>query len=654
MAFTVEIYDSSNNTIKTELNVVPSFFSASAQGGFKRAELDVKGGDPNIWDVLNWLNYYIVIRNGDGTAVWAGLVVEATVTRPAVVVGASIERMANKVSVLYNYTAADGQAVQGQTSWATDPASVQIYGAKERIVSLSDTRKEVAEARRDTYLASLKNPVPVLEFDGGDIGARLVAVGLWETLAWSYYQNLTGLEEYDISSSEDHGIGWQLIANTIGFKNNGIHDVMARLAYFPRDCQIRVTGSTSNNGYFTCSSTPDKEKDVRVVYTNTTISFDPADDIMDSVGGLDKFPSGEMIKVSGSGQAANNTYRWVKTAGATHIEATPGDIVSAAAGPSVTVEKGHYLKIEENTQLERPGSTVTLWSRGTILAQQFRNTSPTAWTARELEIRIGSVGAPSDNLRVAIFSQAAGIPSVELAYGLLGVNDVKNRSDRVSILMNTGVTITPGTNYYIVCFRTGAASYTDYWTIGLETGVLTADPMLIYDVNTWVARTPNSRMPYRVWATKKTTQQIYEMLVASGKFAGVSVQVDSLIEERQWRAGDQKTQDEVKKLMDSGTSTGKKIFAKTVPGRGIVVYQQPDPSDRDPIFSSSGGLLQASGSPWDEGVLPAGMYLRLQDVPVRAGYLQSILPVLVDEAEYDVESGTYRLTPWAMDKDVEY
>jgi len=653
MPFAVEIYSNPTTAVSTNLIITPSFYSATAVGGSKRAELNVSGTSNALWDVLEWLNYHVVIRNGNGTVVWTGLVMEATVTRSAITVGVSIERMANKVAVIYNYTGPDGDEVQGKTEWASDDVSTILYGIKEKIYSLTDTKKEVAEAKRNTYLSSLKDPIPVLEFEGGEEGARLVCIGLWEVTDWTYYENKQGKDEYDVSATDDHGIGWQLTSNTIGFDEKGIFDINARLADYPADTQIRVSGSSSNNTVYTIGSAPDKKKDVRVEYTATTISFDPNDDVLDSANGLGFATSGEMIRISGAANAPNNNYFWVKTTGANRIEVSGSVLVSGSAGPSVKIEQGHHISTEEVVVRERPQANVTLKTRGETIAQEFQITSATGWSVKEVEINIAAIGTPTDNLRISVYNKSGGVPGTELGYGLVSASTIGGSTEWASCKLNTSVFLSPSTPYYLVVTRTGTASHTDFWLVGLEIDKLSAPPLLIQDNGSWIGRTPDARMPYRIWSLKETTEQIKSILGSINRFTAVSVQINSGIEEREWREGDQKARQELDKLIESGTILGRRIFVKTVIGGAVIVYEEPTPSDSDPIYTPDGQLRDAYRADWDAGVLPAGMYVHLDGIPAQVGARRFLQSVLIDEAEYDVKTDSYRLTPWAMDKDME-
>lgn len=656
MGFSVELRQGTR-LISTSLALAPSFYSANAVGGHQRAEIRVFGNTPAIWEILGWLDYYVTIRNTNGTIVWEGYVVSSTITRPSITVGLSLEKMANRVQVVYNYAKPDGSEEQETTEWLEDTFSVNLYGVKEKQISVSDTTPEVAEAKRYTALNALKNPMPIITFEGGDPGGTLVCVGLWQTLDWFYYSNSVGKEVYDVAKDTEHGLGWGIATNLVGFHDSGIHDLDARLHAFPNDNQVYVQGTFDlvNDGKYTIQSVPDKDKDVKVTYVASTITFEINDDLRDSALGLGFARNGEMVKVSGSTQAANNNYRWVKTTGNDRIEISPDVLVNSTSVVPITVEQGHHLKTQEGFTFQRPGSNLSLASVGTMLAQKFTNTSAVSWVAKEISLYCSRYGDPIDYLQVSIYSSSGTAPLASLSTTTLTALEISTNTDWVSFVLTTGVTLVPGTEYWIVVQRTGAVSYEHYWNVGLETGTLDAMELKMMDTAGWVTRTPvDARMPYQVWSRKETTQIIKAILTANSKIAAISVAVNSGVEEREWRAGDQRALDEIEKLIESGTVTGKRLLAKTIPGRAIIIYEEPTPSMLDLIYTANGRVRRPTTDTWEEGVLPVGEYVRLEDVPIMNNVAYGLSTVLIQEAEYDVESGELRLTPWAMDEDLEY
>ena len=54
------------------------------------------------------------------------------------------------------------------------------------------------------------------------------------------------------------------------------------------------------------------------------------------------------------------------------MEVNPKTIGHADAGPSITIQRGHALTINENFwQSADPGPSITLWSIGTSVGQSF-------------------------------------------------------------------------------------------------------------------------------------------------------------------------------------------------------------------------------------------------------------------------------------------
>ncbi len=661
MGFDAEIYDERGLPLLTELQLGVKFYSVSAIGGPDRAEISVSAAFPQIWDILGWLNYHIVIRNGNGTVVWDGLIVEATVSRTGLSVGLSLEKMYNKVSVIYNYEDGDGNQQQGTTDWLSDTNSQNLYGVKELSISLSDTTESVAIAKRDTKLASCFAPVPIIALDGDGAGGRLVCAGLWSTNEWFYYENLVGYEAYDVSKDTEHGIGWGFTSNLIGIRNDAIHDLNCRLFKFLRDNWIRVAGSGANNKAFKVSSAPDEKKDVQTTYApgNDHIYFQYADDILDDLNGLGFCNTDKMIKVSGASAPVNNGYRWVKTEGTNHIEVTPGTLTNSPQGPAITIVQGHALKLENSppypptTGIEYPEAfTATLTQVGTKVGQRFQITSAAAWTVKEVVINCARIGTPNDSLQVGIYSDSANAPGTLLAFSAMDATKISSKIGWVSFMLVAGYTLAVGTKYWIVVERSGSNDPANFWKVGLETETLETDILKVYDVNTWVTRDPDSAMPFQLWAQRDTALQIKDMVSRNPHFTGgVFLSANSGIEERQWRAGDQKTSDEIQKLLDSGTLSGKRLLAKTIPNKGVMIYHEPAPAVDDPIYMPDGSLRSATSDTWEEGVLPAGMWIRLADVPVRGGLSGDLDRVFIRDAEFDVEGNTLRLTPWEMEDD---
>lgn len=654
--FLVELYNTNGGAVDNSLaSLRVLFYSRHAVGGPLRAEIAVDGADSALWDALNWLGYKVIVRNRNGTCVWSGVVSEASVTHGAARVGLSLERMANRVRIIYNVERPDGTSEQKYTDWAEDAESVRRYGIKEKTISLTDATDQGAIAKRDTALATRKHPQPVVTFDGdGQAGATLVCIGRFSLLSWYNYSDLSGKEAYEANGGVDHAIGWQVTGSNIGFRYGAIHDFTGQFRAFKPDNQVRVSGSSANNGLYVVTEVEDKAP---ISYVASTIGFETGDDILDSAGGLGVFENEQMINVSGSDNAANNGVRWVKTTGTTRIEATgmSGNIVNDSADDPITIVGGRKMSFDEEVNGEAPGSSITVTAVGLHVGQRFTPSLGT-WTVHEVCVRAARVGSPSDQLAISLYTDNAGVPGTLLSYGYVAGSTMSADSDWVSAALVSGVQVTAGTYYHVAVFRSGSMSGTDYYTLGLNTdanSAYTGGQVKLWDsvAGVWTNRYEAAYMPFQLWGKVDTAVQIRDMLEGSPWFTGAQYEALSGVLERQWRIGDQPTLDELTKLVEMGTATGKKVFISVDENAVAYIYPEPDPSISNPVMRLDGTIVNPFSGQWEHGVLPAGSYVYMMDVPAHVGYGERINPVLIQEAEYDVENDRIRLTPWGQEDD---
>jgi hypothetical protein len=661
--FTTKITDVSNSgryVLSPRLSVAPNVYSATAQGGFQRAEYAVLGDEQSLWDVLSWLGYKIETYNEIGTLVWAGYVVEATVTLPNCTVGLSLEPMFNRVRIRYNFQNLNGEQEDGITDWAVAQESIDRFGTKETVLNLSDAKADLAVAKRDTYLQTHGQPVPIVTFEKQQTyGATLIASGAWYLLNWNYYDEEKGREVYENNGNLTVPIGWQLTDTTIGFRWNRINDALARLHVLPSGVKIKVTGSVSNNQTFFVTNVPDET--AQTIYTATTISFDPADDIMDSAAGLGVFRDEEMIRITGT--LLNDRDMFMKKPGDDHVEASgpEGPFVPEGAGRSVTITMGNALQVEQDVNSEGAGASITLAVPAFKIAQPFRLTATAAWQVKEIACRIQRVGNPSDQLRYAIYSDSSGSPGSSLASILLVTADIPYVMEWMAAELASPLTLNPGTTYWLVIDRTGSAHYTDFFQI--QTG---DDPLLAtapgvdlkwYDGSSWIAEPLATGevkhcLSFQLWALQDTLTILKSMVEASQFVDTVTIPVASGILDYQYKDGTQSVQAEAERILKAGTASGLRLLVAMDTAFDMVVTAEVAAQRSTGLLYDRYGKLQlGNGGMLEDGVLPVGRWLYLPDVPPQAGYLNAISPLLIQEAEYDARSNDWRLTPWAMNED---
>jgi len=638
--FAVDLFDETGNPVTHRFKLTPARYAAKARGGYRRAEITVVGDETGLWDCLNWLRYYVRIRNEQSVVVWYGVVVQVHVRSGALTVGKNMEKMANRVAVKYTEEQADGASVDKITAWAQDDRSVARYGQRELKLSDGDTTAAKAEAQRDTELAKRKYPSVTIDIgDVGDASAALICSGLYDMLDWEYYEDTTGVIRNEDSDME-HLLGWSVTAGEIGFRDGRVHDILCRLGNWIPDNQVVVTGSSYNNKTLTVDGPGDGQTKT---YTANTIHFEPQDDIIDSANGLAIFESGEMVSVIGSGQAINNGYRWVKTEGAAYIEVTPATIVNDTPAGNVTIQQGHSAPVAESLTQEGAGASLTITTLGQKLATSFIAPTP-GWLAKEILIRVRKMGAPSDGVRVALYTNNAGVPGSSVASVTVNGADISTTADWVTFLFTSGVTLSAGGTYWIVVDRTGSFSHGDVYAVGMDSELGFANGgVKVWNGSAWVDRTPNADLSFQIWGHEQTSTIVKRVLDSASFITSTMINDASSVYERFYREGDETAMAEADRLLDSGTVTGQRLLVSITPERTAHIYVPDDKQVLNYRLDTAGKLYDANGSLLPMGYLPAGKWINLTGLPVTWGALASISPFFVEEAEYDVQTEQLRL-----------
>lgn len=160
------------------------------EGGSEMAELRAYGTRDDLWDLFNWLRAPVILRDDADADLWRGHLAEVRVKIGAIEVVVSLDSMFNRVNVVYSYVAPGSSTVgtRASTGWAQDDDSVNEYGTKELLYSLSGDTPESAENKRDVVLEALRLPQPSINPTFGEemLEATLVLRGWWETLGWTY------------------------------------------------------------------------------------------------------------------------------------------------------------------------------------------------------------------------------------------------------------------------------------------------------------------------------------------------------------------------------------------------------------------------------------------------------------------------------------
>ena len=478
MPFSVRVYDRNNNAVQAPSNVrlSPAQWAAEATGGPTSATIALSGDAQGMMGLATWLAYRIEIVS-DGTAVWWGEVDAVRVTTGGIEREMTLDGMANRVKVLYTTGVAGGGVEAAETDWVEDATSIARYGERELVHSargnMTATQAAALQAR---LLATGKDPQRRLQFADSDEQAtgEIQCRGYWRRLNDVYFRQLAGLEEHNPSGGTAIPVGLGFTSAYLGFIDASskklICEATGALLHVGEYDGLKfvVTGTALNNGIKTVSSGDNREP---VSYSSALISLGADDDLYDGGKGLEFIATDDMIYVSGAAHTENNGARRVKTTGISHIEVSPGwnsgfrD--SGGSGPTITILRGNNVTIAEDVTNEAPnGSTVeTVTAYGQRVYQTFALGYNDTWTVNAIELRARAVGAPSDNLRVSLYTDSAGAPGTLLEQATLAGSSLTDSVEWVSFAFANTTALAYGTTYGLVVDRTGAMDADDFYEV---------------------------------------------------------------------------------------------------------------------------------------------------------------------------------------------
>ena len=657
--FTVSIWDRDNNAVIVPAGLVftPSRFGAVAQGGNDSAEIMVQGPELALHPLRSWLRYRVEI-SGDAGLVWEGHVDEVMLNLAGVSVTTSMEQMYNAIKVLYSYTGDDGGSESGETDWATDTDSINEFGRKEAIQSSGgETTSEAATALRDTVLAGTKKAsAPTISVEGtaDAAAASLVCSGRFHQLEWRYHTDLGGYEANE-QTGERTLLGWTYTSNSIGFVThpyNRLVDYNNHLDALDADDPLLISGTWggSNNGLKVVKS---KISGDPGTYTANTISFDPADDVLDSANGLGFVQAKVGVTITGTTGALNDgVYLSSDATGPDRFEVASygaSPVVAQAAGPSVTITTTHAVELTTSPVNEPSGNTVTLTAYGQKMAQQFQ-LSNGPWACGEIAIHVAKWGTPADNVVISLYSDSGDAPNALLGFGSILPIDIPSQAAAWrSAKLGTPVTLANATKYHIVVSRSGSSDYANYYTVGRDSdGQYASGALILWTGSAWAPPYGTTDMAFKLWATLDSTVKIASIVAgATGVVSGTYAQNTSGVRTRQLRDNRSTAWEEIKQLLDTGNSAGARLLASVTPQGTLVIDAEPTFDAQTALtWTVDGRLRYANGRYLLPGVLPVGKWVQVEAL-LTADWQADTTRFLVDSAEYDVENGRWSLRPKA-------
>lgn len=665
--FTVDILDRSYTPVHTgRLTLAAQTWEAEAIGGPSVATITGTGSPKALKAAENWLAYHVRIRNANRTVVWWGLITAVQRASRRALRETALDDMRNRLNVDYTYTDNDGASQEGETGWAEHAASVARYGRWEERISKADLDATAATAKRDQWLKAMALPQPMPEAGDNEPGLVLTCSGYWALLRNVYYANALGRLVYDAASTIEHLLGWKLADHDqiafnrkVGLK---IHDLQARLGALVEGTRIDVTGTASNNASYTVTGAANPDLEYHT-YTTNNVFFSSADEVYDNLGGFSVFDAGEMIFITGTDDdddhAENDGLYILQTVEPGNIEVWPSTIQHSSTGQTVTFAQGHSVTVEEPPVNEFPGAaTFTLRSRGVRVAQRFQIEGSVAWAVHEAQVRVRKVGAHPDPLQVRLYADSGGSPAATpLATGTLAASEIRTVAEWVTVAFDTPYALQPGTNYWLAVSGTDAGALTCY-ALGL-----TDDPDAQYEGGAvkiqrysdggWETRWGDAvSMPFQLWGKSPITTQVQAIAAYALPDCTVLVRSASSVVQRFWRDGKTRASDEADDLINTGDGNGNRLAVTVTADRMVFVGVETDPAAADSTLvlhfdEETGDLRRPAGGPVEEGLLPVGQVIWLDDTdaPLTGSATGDGRRMFVERASYDAAEGRLRMEP---------
>ncbi len=273
---------------------------------------------------------------------------------------------------------------------------------------------------------------------------------------------------------------------------------------------------------------------------------------------------------------------------------------------------------------------------------------------QQVAIYAGSVGAPANDLTVAIWTNPDDLtPGAELASATIAAESVSSTPGWMTASFSTPLALAASTSYFLIVSTTGLDA-ANHYVFTLDGGQGYGAGVLRRRIgSTWSAG-PAADLPFQLYSNDlvETTQQIKALVTNFGQFMGqVYIEDASGISTESYRNGDTDAQVEIEDMMDTGTTNKRRLFAEVLENQAVRIFEQP--ASTDYILMDNRGRFQARpGSEMDLSTCPVGLWVMPSGVissNVDATLLLGMQQFLLEESEFDVESGELGYTPANLD-----
>lgn len=346
------------------------------------------------------------------------------------------------------------------------------------------------------------------------------------------------------------------------------------------------------------------------------------DEIYDAGSGFAFLSVGDSFTLSGSAHAGNNGTFRVENMDDVHQIGISGTWTDEAAGNTIKITPGDQESFDN-------------------IAMSF--TPATSWTCTHVAVKCRRIGTPSDNFRIGIYPDSSGVPGTVLTANETLGSALFTELTWTEFEFSTPVALTGGSTYWIGIRRTGSADPTDAYEVAMDEDLgYSGGTAILYNGSSWVTRSPDADMPFRVIGEIDSTEQIRKCIAAVDDFTYALIQVDSDIAIRQYTDTLRFVSDELGEMLDAGVSTGERLIAWVNYDNAVIVNLASEDIFTDKlVLGSNGKVRYGNGSPYAQGRLLFGRYVEVDGLLLANG-LGISGPrggsIYIQSSEYDAES----------------
>lgn len=649
------------------------------QGTYGEALIHARGSFKDLAALARRVGHRVEVYDARGDCVWLGKFHRMMLRYGDTQYIITMEPVANKVALVYYKVTSEAQGLgpRTQTDWAEDQDSKLRYGSHAKIISRTKLTEEEAEAELARLLALYSQAEYTASPGGGAVTCELDCKGLWYYLQRQYYKDTSNL----IASPESGGY-----SQNFG-EGSGIDYVAAP---FWTDCHL------FSMIHWTITLCDTFEADAVTVKMNKVVSGygdaqQPTDGVVceicaDDAYGVyfgDMAPNGNLTSLKLGAPRAKSG---VRNQDGAWNGLWPGLVIRAWGGdPYFGQEEGAPDVVHVDRSTELPKFRILDWKNS-----GWSVGSP-SWQAVVYDIEEAET-PPIENwlpyIETGGFFTIPGPGAVLATSEVIPASQIPTSSGEVTFRFTTPFQAgreDPAQNRLWLRFRRTEAKDAvnknwlsrGYYQIQGVTPQSTVEDvvagwpwardaeayMLVHIESSthtrWVCpipgafrnQPPETRMQqgaslwFKVSGTRQTDHQLYAMAVASEMFTQVIVESPypgyawgSGLYTIPYRAGDRTTQEEMQKLLDRGTSSGRGLIFEITPQRTAVIKYEPLP-ETAVVQLPSGRFAKPDGSLRPMFPPPIGQYVMTPTLFHLREAQSGTGAFYCKEASWDAESG---------------